>query len=406
MQDPVGAVQTQQWSWILSTLWTWIWVPMSWIADWQGRAFGLLFSVDSFWGLTSVAVLLFLPTVALFGAVWGTAVSLYTLPFRLGRAGSLLTSLWMSWWDIVRMAAFYWSGLARFVVVLVGWIWGLFKLGVQMVWGLLKSAVTSPLAMLDATARRPGVPWAAFFLLVFWSGIEATIFTFTLRPTMSELLADLTGYEVNAFFLVVILWLFLWVLIAGSFACIQVLNDAVKAREVGNIVFMIVVEIAVALFEVLFLYRELVDAMTPWLAQNGVTLGVVGTIGLAFFGWLGVRGMTWFLFGRFGAPALIGLLGRQAFAQAHGAGAASPPPDMEYWQGPIKALKAEREWFHNQVREGWELLLLPVLQLIAAGFNFGFVIFVGRPHFALPFRSIDDVLASTPFAGRAMEGGD
>src|SRR3989441_9549284 len=275
-----------------------------------------------------------------------------------------------------------------------------------MVWGTLKGAVTSPLAMLDATSRRPGVPWPAFFMLLVWSAVEATIFTFTLRPTMSELLADLTGYEVNGFALVLILWIFLAIIIAGSFACIHVLNEAVKAKQTGNIIFMILVEIAVAMFEVLFLYRELVDAMTPWLAQQGVQLGVFGTIGLAFFGWIGVRGMTWFLFGRFGAPALIGLLGRQAFAQAHGAGgAAGPAPNLDFWQGPIKALKAEREWFNNQVREGWELLLLPILQLIAAGFNFGFVIFIGRPHFDLPFHSIENVLAFTPYAGKATEGG-
>ena len=406
MQAPVAAVQTAQWSWILSTLWSWIWAGLAWIVEWQARVFGMILGVDSFWGVVGVVVLLFLPAATLVAGVWGTMVSLYTIPFRLGRAGLLLTSLLMSWWDAVRMTWFYWSGLVRFVVVFLGWVWGLLKLTVELVWGTLKGAVTSPLAMLDATARRPGVPWAAFFLLIFWSAIEATIFTFTLRPTMSELLADLTGYEVNPVFLVLILWVFLWVLIAGSFACIQVLNDAIKTRQVGQIVFMILVEIAVALFEVLFLYRELVDAMTPWLAQQGVQLGVFGTIGLAFFGWIGVRGMTWFLFGRFGAPALIGLLGRQAFAQAHGAGgAAGPTPNLDFWQGPIKALKAEREWFNKQVREGWELLLLPILQLIAAGFNFGFVIFIGRPHFALPFHSIEDVLASTPFAGKATEGG-
>ena len=406
MQAPVAAVQTAQWSWILSTLWSWIWAGLAWIVEWQARVFGMILGVDSFWGVVGVVVLLFLPAATLVAGVWGTMVSLYTIPFRLGRAGLLLTSLLMSWWDAVRMTWFYWSGLVRFVVVFLGWVWGLLKLTVELVWGTLKGAVTSPLAMLDATARRPGVPWAAFFLLIFWSAIEATIFTFTLRPTMSELLADLTGYEVNPVFLVLILWVFLWVLIAGSFACIQVLNDAIKTRQVGQIVFMILVEIAVALFEVLFLYRELVDAMTPWLAQQGVQLGVFGTIGLAFFGWIGVRGMTWFLFGRFGAPALIGLLGRQAFAQAHAAGgAAGAAPNLDFWQGPIKALKAEREWFNKQVREGWELLLLPILQLIAAGFNFGFVIFIGRPHFALPFHSIEDVLASTPFAGKATEGG-
>ena len=44
-----------------------------------------------------------------------------------------------------------------------------------------------------------------------------------------------------------------------------------------------------------------------------------------------------------------------------------------------------------------ELLTLPVLQLLAAGFNFGVVAILGKPHFTLPFRSLDQVLASTPF---------
>jgi hypothetical protein len=151
----------------------------------------------------------------------------------------------------------------------------------------------------------------------------------------------------------------------------------------------------------LFLYREMVDAMTPWLAQQGVTLGVVGTLGLAFFAWVGVRGMTWFLFGRFGAPALIGLLGRQAFGSEHGAVPAGATGLGDFWRGPLGALKAEREWFKKEARELFELVSLPVLQVVAAALNFGFVIFVGRPHFSLPFRSIDDVLASTPFTSKA-----
>jgi hypothetical protein len=222
---------------------------------------------------------------------------------------------------------------------------------------------------------------------------------------MSELLADLTGYEVSPVLLVIILWLFLYVLIAGSFACIQVLNDAIKTRQIGQIIFMVLVEITVAMFEVLFLYRELVDAITPWLAQQGVQLGVVGTLALAFFAWVGVRGMTWFLFGRFGAPALIGLLGRQAFGQEH-IGAAGASAGVDFWRGPINALKADTEWFKKEARSVFELMSLPILQLIAAGFNFGVVVVTGRPHFSLPFRSIEDVLAATPFTGKAAaEGG-
>jgi hypothetical protein len=405
MQQAVNNVQPEQWSWILSTLWSWIWAGLAWIVDWQAKVFQGVVGPEAPWGVFFGALVLFLPAMVVIAGVWGTMVSLYTLPFRLGRAGTLLQSLLMSWWDAGRMVWFYWAGLVRFLVVFVGWVWGLLKLGVQLVWGTLKGAITSPLAMLDATARRPGVPWPAFFLLIIWSAIEATIFTFTLRPTMSELLADLTGYELNAVMLVVILWVFLYVLIAGSFACIQVLNDAIKTRQIGQIVFMVLVEITVALFEVLFLYRELVDAITPWLAQQGVQLGVVGTLALAFFAWVGVRGMTWFLFGRFGAPALIGLLGRQAFGQEHASGHAAAP-DADFWRGPINALKADTEWFKKEARSVFELMSLPILQLVAAGFNFGVVVVSGRPHFALPFRTIEDVLAATPFTGKAAaEGG-
>ncbi len=165
--------------------------------------------------------------------------------------------------------------------------------------------------MLDAT-RRPAVSRGALVLLIVWSAVEATIFAFALRPTMSELLSDLTGFNVNPIALVVLLWIFLTIIIAGSFACLQVLKDAIAAKQIGNIAQMVLVQIAVALFQVLFLYRELIDQITPWLAQQGMTLGVVGTLGLASCAWIGVRGMTWYLLGRSGAPALIAVLSRQA----------------------------------------------------------------------------------------------
>ena len=401
MQDAVtGAAQTQQWSFILSQLFAWVMAGLAWIVPFQSRIFGFVLQGESFWSLAGLSVLLLLPAAVFVAAIWGTMVSLYTIPFRLGRSVTLLQSVALAWWDALRMVWFYWAGLVKFLIVLVGWVWGLLKLSVQLIIGTLKSAITSPLAMLDATSRRPGVPWPAFFMLVFWSMIEATIFTFTLKPTASELLGELTGYEVNGFAFVVLLWLFLWVLVAGSFACIQVLNEAIKSKKYGQIISMVAIEIAVAMFEVLFLYRELVDAMTPWLAQQGVQLTALETIGLAFFAWVGVRGMTWFLFGRFGAPAMIGLLSRQAFAVQGSVPQAGPTAVPDYWKGPISALKAEREWFRKESRELFELASLPVLQVVASGMNFLFVVFTGRGHFTLPFKSIDDVLAATHFPAR------
>jgi len=400
MQDVANAAQTQQWAFILSQLFDWVMAGLAWIVPFQARVFETILQGDSFWALAGMAVLLALPAAAFIAGIWGTMVSLYTIPFRLGRSVTLMQSVALAWWDALRMVWFYWAGLVRFLIVLIGWVWGLIKLTGRLVVGLVKSAITSPLAMLDATSRRPGVPWPAFFMLVFWSMIEATIFTFTLKPTASELLGDLTGYDVNGFAFIMLLWLFLWVLVAGSFACIQVLNDAIKSKHYGQIVSMVAVEIAVALFEVLFLYRELVDAMTPWLAQQGVQLGVAGTIGLAFFAWVGVRGMTWFLFGRFGAPALIAIVSRQPMVVEGGGSHGAAPQMTDYWKSPIAALKAEREWFRKEARELFELVSLPVLQVVAAGLNFLFVVFTGRPHFTLPFKSIDDVLAATHFPAR------
>src|SRR5881396_3307808 len=143
MQQPLGTAQTEQWSWILQTVWGWIWAGLSWILDWQALVFRTVLSGDSFWEALGKFVLLFFPATVLVAGVWGTMVSLYTIPFRSGR-GRFLAALLMSWWDAVRMAWFYWFGLARFLLVFVGWIWGLLRLGVGLLWRTLKNLVTSP----------------------------------------------------------------------------------------------------------------------------------------------------------------------------------------------------------------------------------------------------------------------
>jgi len=47
----------------------------------------------------------------------------------------------------------------------------------------------------------------------------------------------------------------------------------------------------------------------------------------------------------------------------------------------------------------FELMTLPVLQVLAAGLNFAVVVILGRPVFVLPFRNLEAVLASTPQLG-------
>jgi hypothetical protein len=396
MQPTLETVQPEPWSWMLTQLWSWMWSGMSWILDLQHIVFGFIFD-----GSVGVAVLkatlLLLPAAVLLVSMWATMISLYSLPFRSGR-GYFLTALLMSWWDVGRMAWFYWAGMAQFVFMLIGWIGSGIRAFVRLLWNAIKGALNSPFAILDWTSRRyfkPGVPWLAFLLLILWSAIEAIIFTFTLRPTMNELLADLTGFEPNPVMLTALLYVFLFFLVGGSFACVQALNDAIKSKHYGTIISMVVIELVVAMFEVLFLYRELVDAITPWMSQQGFNLGIVGTLALAFGGWVGVRGMTWFLFGRYGTPALISVLARETLSHASSPDVA-PPRQTEFWKAPLAALKAEIEWFKGEAREMFELLTLPVLQLMASGFNFWLVVLLGRPHFTLPFRSLEEVLAATP----------
>ena len=400
MQSTLGNAQTEQWSWMVTQLWSWIWSGMSWILDLQQMMFGYVLGGSSPALTVLKAVLLLLPAAVLVVSLWAMMVSLYTLPFRSGR-GHFLTALLMSWWDVGRMAWFYWAGMGRFLFVLAGWIGSLIRAFARLIWNGIKGALNSPFAVLDWTSRRyfqPGVPWLAFLLLLLWSALEATIFTFTLRPTMNELLADLTGGEPNPVMLSALLYVFLFFLVGGSFACVQALNDAIKSKHYGTIISMVLIEAVVAMFEVLFLYRELVDAITPWMAQQGFNLGIGGTLALSFAGWLGVRGMTWFLFGRYGTPALIAVLARETISREGASVDIAPPRQPEFWKAPITALKAEVEWFKKEGREMFELLTLPVLQLLAAGFNFCLVLLLGRPLFTLPFRSLEEVLAATPLS--------
>jgi hypothetical protein len=310
---------------------------------------------------------------------------------------SLLT---LTWWDAGRSTWFFWAGVVRLAVVLAGWAWGLVTLAGRYLVGAIKGTAQSPFVLLDWTSRRyfkPGVPWLAFLLTLLWSALEATVFTYTLLPTMSEVLGAITGFEPNPAVITPILWVLLFLLIAGSFACVLVLAEAIRAKDVARIAQMAFVECFVMFFEVVFLYRELIDAVTPWIAQqtNGdVQLGLWSTLALAAFGWVGIRGMTWFLFGRFGTPALIAVLSRETIAQATGAPEAPMVPGRVF-QDAVGALKDEVNWFKKEARHVFELLSLPVLQLVAAAVNFVVVLVRAQPVFRLPFRELEEVLAAT-----------
>jgi len=376
--------------------------PMIWLAELQATAAQALIGGPSTAGVLAWVTLL-LPALLVAAGVWSTVISLYTLPFRSGR-GTFITALLMAWWDAGRTIWLFWTGMLRVGIALVGWIIGSARFGLLMAKNMIVALFRSPFTLLDATSRRyfqPGVPWIAFLILLVWCAIESTIFTFTLQPTLNEVFGGLTGFEPNPRVMAPMLWLFLFMLVAGSFACVQVVTEAIKQKKIGTIVQMLVVESAVMFFEVIFLYRELIDAITPWIAQQSggeVQLGIGAVLAFASFGWLGVRGMSWFLFGRYGTPALLAVLSRQTISHEDGPRLVTSPVQPELWRAPVNALKAETEWFHEEAKRMFELLSLPVLQLLAAAINFAVVAVQSRPMFSLPFKSLEDILAATPLA--------
>jgi hypothetical protein len=271
MMNPVSAMDPAAWRGLAEILLA----PLAWIPVMQQVLLDFFLTSDS--GLAAVGKFVFLlfPLLLFVCAIWCTHLALYTLPFRSGRT-KFASLMLIAWWDAARAVWFFWVGLFRIAIVTIGWVLSLARLAVNFLVEVVRKVLIAPFSMSGKISRsyfQPGVPWIAFLLLLFWCLLEGTIFTYTLFPTVSEVLADLVGVEAPHF-TGVVLFLFLFLLILGSFACLLALLDTFKRREYKFIVQMMVVEMFVMFFEVMFLYRELVDAITPclpcrWLRSAG-----------------------------------------------------------------------------------------------------------------------------------------
>jgi len=394
MNDQLVQIVPDPWK----SLFHFLTIPLGWIPGMQQALLGFVLSSEHGWVAGVYYLLLLFPLLLWIGAIWCTHLTLYTLPFRSGRI-ELMKLLLLAWWDAAFAVWMYWVGLARFVMVVSGWCFTLGRLALKLFAEAMKQLVVLPFKMTGQMTQsyfQPGVPWIAFLLLIFWCLLEATIFTYTLTPTVTEVLAGITGSEASLM-TGTILYLFLFLLIMGSFACVQVLADALKNKDYRYLVQMLLVEVFVMTFEVMFLYRELVDAITPWIAQQTgeqFRPGIGFTLSLATFGWVGVRGMTWFLFGQYGTPPLLSFISRQPIYQPTAAdGAVKPhvePP--VWWRAPMEDFKREIGWLHDKAQELMEFLMLPMLHVAAAALNFAMILVTGRPVFSIPFKSLKDVV--------------
>lgn len=369
--------------------------PVSWIPSVQKFLLSFVLSAGNIYLLILKILILLLPVLLFLTGIWITMFSIYTILFR-GRRINFLTTIAMSWWDILTSIWNYWIGSLRFLLLCIGWLWEMCKITIGALFLGMWRLITLPFKSLNEMARRysqPGIPWVAVFITITWCILEAIIFTYTLLPTISEVLADVTGIETQAV-IMPFLFLFLFLLITGSFACLYVLFEAIKKKKIEQIIQMIIVELFVLFFEVVFLYRELVDALTPWIAQQTgeqVRMGIVSTLLLSTFLWAGIRGMTWFLFARFGTPTLIAVISRQKLEGER------PQEErkeviQQTWEDFIGVFKNNLEWFTSMSKKFLEAASLPVFQIIAAAINIVIVLFTSKMLFKLPFKTIDEVM--------------
>ena len=374
-------------------------LPVSWIPAVQAAIVRFVWDFSSPWVGTLKLVFFLLPAMQLIAGTWCTMFALYTLPFRGGRK-QFVAAMLTTWWDGGRGVVFFWAGLFRALFLTVGWIWGLIRILAAGLYLAIVELVTLPFSIMKRTMQRymqPSIPWIAFTLTLFWSVLEAGIFSYTLNPVVSEIANDLVGGGSHRF-LQPVLFIVLFLLIAGSFACLHVMVEAIKQRNWKEIVQTVLVEFFVMFFEVVFLYRELVDAITPVLAmQSGgnVRIGIAGVLLISTLAWIGIRGMTWFLFARYGTPTLLAMISGRGMPEpteemSGTPVAAAPAPSVvsSWTKEMISQVKADIGWFHNTGKLFLEAYVLPPLQVVAGTINFFMLLFASRHLFQLPLTTL------------------
>jgi hypothetical protein len=385
MQEFITAFP-EQWRQVIGVLLS----PIAWIPRTHDVLVDFFLHSPSVWVAAAKYVLLLFPAVLGLAAIWSTQLSLYTIAFRSGRL-QFVSALLLTWWDAARAVWLYWMGLVRLMAVVIGWAIVLAGFLVRTLVHAVRHLALMPFLVSGRMAERyfqPGVPWIAFVALLLWSFLEAAVFAHVLFPPITEILTDLAETQPAARFVGPTLFLFVFLLILGSFACAQALADAIRTRQLKFVGQMLGIVVFVGFFEVMFLYREMVVTFTPWFAEHPAM-----TIAAAAGSWIGVRALTWFLFAQYGTAPLIAFISRRPLmpAETGRTFATTTAAVPEWWEAPVRDFKNEIEWLHAKSDRLLEYLALPVLHVIAAAVNFGMVLVASRPVFQLPFKHLEEI---------------
>jgi hypothetical protein len=370
--------------------------------------FPLLFqgpALDFCWGAENsllIAALkrlfLILPLLAFIAACWITIVSLFTVIFRHNRQ-TFLVSLIITWWDMAKSFFLFWGGIFRFIFELFLVLLGLIRIFLMMLWSIVVDIFFFPFKMLAVAVRgimEASVPWIAFMLTLFWCLIEALIFTYVTTPLVSDVLYVATTRYISETSIQIPLFVFLFFVVLASYAMLQTLFETAQKKKVMAIVGMSFVELFVMLVEVMFLYREFVDALVPWFAQYSENFnpGPIVIILVAFGVWFGIRSLSWFLFASKGTPFIMKII-RAEKIKAGPSPAARKTEYLSATSNLLDQLKRESLWLEEKGIDFLTSVLLPPLQIVAAAINFIILLFTSKHLFELPLKKLSDLQPSS-----------
>lgn len=349
---------------------------------------------DPMWLMMAKRLFLLLPVCAIILGCWGTIACLPTVVVRQKRI-EFLTLLLVTWWDVGKAIAYFWGGIAKFVLSLLTSLAAMVKIlffaalsivqelifaPFRLVWGMSRNVMSSP------------VPWIAVYLTLFWCLIEAMIFSYVTTPLVVDVFSNITGDQLHPYFIRVPLFVFLLFVVMGSYAVLSTLVSSVKSKNIGSILGIGAIETVVLFVEVMFLYREFVDALVPWFAQysENFELGVAGTLAISTFVWFGIRSLSWFLFANHGTPVLMQIIqgkGSEVFAKGEHPKTRLSAISPEF----VNKIKEESAWFATKGEELLAAAILPPLQVVASGINFCTLFLAGSHLFELPFTNMEAI---------------
>jgi len=362
---------------------------------------------DSIGLMVAKRILLLLPVLAFIIASWISILCGFSLIVRPNRT-VFLRKFFLTWLDLGKSFFYYWGGIGKLVFYLIVWTFALIQLIVVGIMVTLVDVILAPFRALAGMGQqylKPGIPWIAVTMTLLWSALEAFIFMIVLTPMVTDLFSNLTGEGFSTTAVRIPLYFFLLFFVLGSYVMVSTWTEAIKTKDTKNIIVISAMELLVMMVEVMFLYREFVDALVPWFAQHAgddFELGIFGTILIASFVWLGVRVLSWFLFAAHGTPTIMAIIQRSGVS-GEVPSITSSVDIPAIGQTFMNQIKKELDWVHQKGEEMLGAVVLPPVHVFAAVVNFCSLLVGGGHLFSLPIKNLDQLRDSNELLRQAEE---